>query len=372
MNSTLKKFLALILLWSGFGFALNQYLEQIPIEMVPEMVDSADELEGIKSSGVQEGAELVAQENKEPIEENDQTSQENDQTTLDYDQSLVLDSAALNEVSSGSDLEPLPPTSSNVLKIDLEENIVAITRDSPELIYRSDWDKLVDLLVYNMQINPNLNLEIIGHFDPREPIADPNLGIQRSVRVKNKLVAKGLNPDRINCRGNLKRLFDENSTMAPPIVIKPSEALMQPEGSDSGSTAEQKTESSQKVNSSYVEANMNLPKYKSLVYQPIFSDQGIVVDQRLIELIPSVAQWLDLDPKNFIEIIGHTDHVGHDQDNYRLALKWASQARSFLISKGINSERIKALSAGEQQPLYTNSNSRGREKNRRIELIFKF
>jgi len=365
MNSTLKKFLALILLWSGFGFALNQYLEQIPIEMVPEMVDSADDIKGTNDSEVQEGAELAAQENKQTLRENDPIATENDQT-------IAINSEASLQESSGSDPEPLPPTSSNVLKIDLEENIVAITRDSPELIYRSDWDKLVDLLVYNMQINPNLNLEIIGHFDPREPIADPNLGIQRSVRVKNKLVAKGLNPDRINCRGNLKRLFDENSTMVPPIVIKPSEALMQPEGSDSGSTAEQKTESSQRVNSSYVEANMNLPKYKSLLYQPTFSDQGIVADHKLIELIPSVTQWLDLDPKNYIEIIGHTDHVGHDQDNYRLALKWASQARSFLISKGISSGRIKALSAGEQQPLYTNSNSRGREKNRRIEFIFKF
>ena len=35
-------------------------------------------------------------------------------------------------------------------------------------------------------------------------------------------------------------------------------------------------------------------------------------------------------------------------------------------------DKIKALSAGEQQPLYTNSSLRGREKNRRIELIFKF
>lgn len=372
MNSTLKKFLALILLWSGFGFALNQYLEQIPIEMVPEMVDSADDIKGTNDSEVQEGAELVGQEKKKPIEENDQTSQENDQTTLDNDQSLVLDSAALNEVSSGLDPEPLPPTSSNVLKIDLEENIVAITRDSPELIYRSDWNKLVGLLVYNMQINPNLNLEIIGHFDPREPIVDPNLGIQRSVRVKNKLVAKGLNPDRINCRGNLQRLFDNNSVVVPPIVIKPSEALEEPQVTIEESTAEQKTASSREVNSSYGKTNENLPKYKSLVYQPTFSDQGIVADHKLIELIPAVAQWLDLDPNNFIEIVGHTDHVGHDQDNYRLALKWANQARSFLISKGINSERIKALSAGEQQPLYTNSNSRGREKNRRIELIFKF
>lgn len=371
MNSTLKKFLALILLWSGFGFALNQYLEQIPIEIVPEMVNSADDIKGTNDSEVQEGAELAAQENKEPIEENDQTSQENDQTTLYNDQTTAINSEASPEESSDSVPEPLPPTSSNVLKIDLEENIVAITRDSPELIYRSDWDKLVDLLVYNMQINPNLNLEIIGHFDPREPIADPNLGIQRSVRVKNKLVATGLNPDRINCRGNLQRLFDNNSVVVPPIAIKPSETLEEPQVTIAESTAEQKTASSREVNSSYGETNENLPKYKSLVYQPTFSDQGIVVDQRLMELIPSVAQWLDLDPNNFIEIMGHTDHVGHDQDNYRLALKWANQARSFLISKGITPGRIKALSAGEQQPLYTNSSSRGREKNRRIELIFK-
>ena len=72
------------------------------------------------------------------------------------------------------------------------------------------------------------------------------------------------------------------------------------------------------------------------------------------------------------EYLEHMDHVGQEQDNYRLALKWARQVRRFMIRQGFDANCLKPNSAGKQQPLYTNNNSRGRQKNRRVELILKF
>ncbi len=397
MSGPVKKLLLLLLLWSGFGFALNEYLEQKPLDALPVKDNaSLNSSENRSQSEVNEiqivtSSENVAIENfdEEPVK-NEGESFSNDLTDVNSDSEMEIDSQT-NESSQAI---------SSQFVLNLNNAVLNITPNTSELIWQSDWPKLVDQLSFNMRGNPNLTLEIIGHFDPSEPIAEPNLGIQRSVRVKNKLVAIGLNPDRINCRGNLQRLFDKNN-MVSPIIIRLSEPLSeliessknlkiieaQSQNKESSSELE-KTQSISEQNKnleqdsklapekvqvqSGVRSNPNLPKYNSLVYQPTFSDQGIVTDKSLLNLIPSAQQWLDLDKRNYIEIWGHTDHVGHDQDNYRLALKWANQTRSFLIANGINSERIKALSAGEQQPLYTNSNSRGREKNRRIELIFKF
>jgi outer membrane protein OmpA-like peptidoglycan-associated protein len=397
MSGPVKKLLLLLLLWSGFGFALNEYLEQKPSDNLPvkdstALISTENRTQSeVNERQIADSSENVALKNFEeaPIK--------NEIETISSDQT---DENSASEMEIISQTNETPQAMSSQFVLNLDSAVLDITPNTSELIWQSNWSELVDQLSFNMRVNPNLTLEIIGHFDPSEPIAEPNLGIQRSVRVKNKLVATGLNPDRINCRGNLQRLFDKNNKV-PPIIIRLSEPLSeqnesihnqevnkaQSQNKESSSASEKsQTTSEQNINlepdpqlgpekvqvQSGVRANPNFPKYNSVVYQPTFSDQGIVIDKSFLNLVPSVQQWLDLDKRNYIEIWGHTDHVGHDQDNYRLALKWANQTRSFLISKGINSERIKALSAGEQQPLYTNSNSRGREKNRRIELIFKF
>lgn len=398
MRGPVKKFLLLLLLWSGFGFALNQYLEHKPEQSLASEKKSSLSLDNKsiitsdnQSSVVSANNALIESEiEEEPLNLRDDielksTQNQNDNlSTGDLSDELAQGYFISDEnTDSSADFAAKR-------EMTLGTEVLAIVRNAPEIVFQSEWEKIVNQLAQNMRIKPNLTLEIIGDFDPSEPIADPNLGIQRSVRVKNELVAAGLNPDRIKCRGNLQRLFDPEST-TPPIVIKASESLLgvsEVEESLSASVSDTRSkenaeDAKDKINQDSqnfedepddlpLRNNPNLPKFKSVVYAPTFSDQGIVVDTDLVNLIPGVRQWLDLDSKNYIEIWGHTDHVGHEQDNYRLALKWARQARSFLISKGINPNRIQALSAGEQQPLYTNSNLRGRQKNRRLELIFKF
>ena len=340
MPGPLKNFLFLILLWSGFGFALNQYLEQKPVV-------TKNDLNAEESEAMNQGLFTA----------------ERDSVLV----SIQREDNNLAALDNQTSADPVLETSPVVHRVDpvvLGPNALDIVRNTPEIIWQKNWKDLSELLLYNMEKNSDFALEIIGHYDPSEPIAEPNLGVQRSVRVKNELVALGFNPDRIKCRGDLQRLFEENSSV-PSIFIKPSIPLTDP-------TEEELVVSEAVINSAPVRKNPNLPKYNSIVYHPSFSDQGVVLKSDLMELTPGVRQWLELDVQNYIELWGHTDHVGHDQDNYRLALKWARQMRQFFISQGIDSDRLKAFSAGEQQPLYTNSNTRGRLKNRRVELIFKY
>ena len=364
MSGLIKKFLLLSLLWSGFGFALNEYLDTSsmaasPIEASPVVNQSAERnVSTIDSETLDVTTQNSAAQTKTDLSASPPDAPLKDKQELD----IELD------------------TSSEILRVNrsviLGADVIRIVPNTPEVVWQRDWQALVEQLTYNMNADPDLTLEIIGRFDPSEPIADPNLGIQRSVRVKNKLVATGINGDRISCRAELQRLFEDN-TSAAGLLIRPSSALLPISSVVDGQNQVQKQnvpEREKPISRDKTEnnSNPNLPKYNSIVYQPTFSDQGVLVDNELIDLIPEVKQWLALDAKHYIDIVGHTDHVGHDQDNYRLALKWARQVRRFIISEGLASGRMRARSAGEQQPLYTNSNSRGREKNRRVELIFKF
>ncbi len=364
MSGLIKKFLWLLLLWSGFGFALNEYLDTTSMATNPQ--DNSP----VANQSTERNAATMESKNTDVNAQNSAV-----QTNTDLSESPP---DGLVEDEQDPDIEPDTPPEilMDNRPLVLGADVISIVPNTPEVVWQRDWQALVDQLTYNMNINPDLTLEIIGRFDPSEPIADPNLGIQRSVRVKNKLVATGINADRISCRAELQRLFTDNTPL-PGILIRPSSVLLPIASVVDGQNQVQKPDvpapekpvSRVKTEN---EINPNLPRYNSIVYQPTFSDQGVVVDNELIDLIPEIKQWLALDAKHYIDIVGHTDHVGHDQDNYRLALKWAQQVRRFFISEGLASGRMRARSAGEQQPLYTNSNSRGREKNRRVELIFKF
>jgi outer membrane protein OmpA-like peptidoglycan-associated protein/tetratricopeptide (TPR) repeat protein len=79
-------------------------------------------------------------------------------------------------------------------------------------------------------------------------------------------------------------------------------------------------------------------------------------------------------PNIILEIGAHTDHLGSNFYNMGLSRKRASSVVQYLISKGINKERLIPIGYGETKPLVLSVDQYGRdipqarEKNRRIEF----
>jgi len=70
-----------------------------------------------------------------------------------------------------------------------------------------------------------------------------------------------------------------------------------------------------------------------------------------------------------VEISGHTDFVGSKQFNKVLSQKRAAAVKSFLVSKGVDTRRIKTVGYGEERPLASNDDEKdGRSLNRRVEF----
>jgi len=56
-----------------------------------------------------------------------------------------------------------------------------------------------------------------------------------------------------------------------------------------------------------------------------------------------------------------------------MGLQYARQVRWYLISKGnFEKSAIKASSKGETEPIDTNNSKRGRNANRRIEIVYNY
>lgn len=85
-------------------------------------------------------------------------------------------------------------------------------------------------------------------------------------------------------------------------------------------------------------------------------------------ILLNTCQILLLNPDITVEIQGHTDIVGTPEFNRRLSIARAETVKRFLMSKGVNGNRLSVTGFGDTQPIADNTTSTGKAMNRRIEF----
>jgi OOP family OmpA-OmpF porin len=85
--------------------------------------------------------------------------------------------------------------------------------------------------------------------------------------------------------------------------------------------------------------------------------------------LDSVVQILRDHPRMTLEIAAHTDSRGDEERNLLLSQQQAESVRKYLVDHGVEASRLTARGYGETRPIESNSTSRGRAINRRVELI---
>jgi len=81
------------------------------------------------------------------------------------------------------------------------------------------------------------------------------------------------------------------------------------------------------------------------------------------------AKIMQENPEVVLELQGNTDSVGTDAYNKKLGDRRAKAVFDYLKSKGINPNRLKAVSFGESKPVSSNKTDAGRAQNRRVDLV---
>jgi outer membrane protein OmpA-like peptidoglycan-associated protein len=83
-----------------------------------------------------------------------------------------------------------------------------------------------------------------------------------------------------------------------------------------------------------------------------------------------LATFLSANPQTRILIEGHTDSRGSDEYNEVLSERRAKAVATELMSRGISPDQVQTLGRGKSYPVASNDTPEGRQRNRRVEIVF--
>ncbi len=196
--------------------------------------------------------------------------------------------------------------------------------------------------------HPNKVVHINSLYSANENFESPNLGVQRGEKIKKILLRAGISKEKIVIKSVIKGInFNKDGYYDNSISIF-----------------------FRAVDISRVE-NLKFKMPNTKIIYPSFSNSVILIDNNLKILLEEIKEAVKNNPEIKIEVIGHTDNIGNDIDNYRMGLTYSKQIEFYLVAKGgIEKSKIKSSSKGEAEPIDTNNSERGRIENRRIEIVF--
>lgn len=99
-----------------------------------------------------------------------------------------------------------------------------------------------------------------------------------------------------------------------------------------------------------------------------FETGKALLEPESYNVIDELISYLKRKPDQRIEIGGHTDNVGTAASNIKLSEERANAVRSYIISRGIEADRVTAKGYGMSEPVADNKTEEGRAMNRRTEV----
>jgi outer membrane protein OmpA-like peptidoglycan-associated protein len=87
------------------------------------------------------------------------------------------------------------------------------------------------------------------------------------------------------------------------------------------------------------------------------------------EKLAKVAGIVSGHPGLSLDVEGHTDSVGGDDYNQRLSEQRSEAVRAYLTQQGMAVSSVTAKGFGKSQPVASNDTAKGRQQNRRVELV---
>lgn len=101
----------------------------------------------------------------------------------------------------------------------------------------------------------------------------------------------------------------------------------------------------------------------------LFKQSTAVLLEESYPALDDMVEFLVANPKVRIELAGHTDNRGSAKLNLKLSQDRVNVVRKYLISKGIDDNRVTGKGYGGSRPIVNNDSEESRKLNRRVEFV---
>ena len=122
------------------------------------------------------------------------------------------------------------------------------------------------------------------------------------------------------------------------------------------------------------EVEVELKEEEKEILNTAFSDLEFNIGSAIITFssyssLGKLSALLSKKPDWKLKLSGHTDNVGSDKSNLLLSKNRAEAVKSVLTNRGVDANRVIVKYYGESQPIASNNEADGRQKNRRVEML---
>ena len=100
----------------------------------------------------------------------------------------------------------------------------------------------------------------------------------------------------------------------------------------------------------------------------LFATDSASLNPQLRSDLLVLSNSLNKYPQSIVTVTGHTDNTGAASYNQDLSERRADSVAGVLRTGGVAGSRIRAVGAGESQPIATNQTVSGRATNRRVDI----
>ncbi len=101
-----------------------------------------------------------------------------------------------------------------------------------------------------------------------------------------------------------------------------------------------------------------------------FDFDSIRVPEYAYPLLDKIALVMQEHEQLHLIMQGNCDSLGSDEYNYWLSGARAAALKSYLVSRGVNAERIRIHAYGDTRPITLDQSAAGRQANRRVDMQF--
>ncbi|HET6149408.1 MAG TPA: phosphate ABC transporter substrate-binding/OmpA family protein [Polyangia bacterium] len=112
------------------------------------------------------------------------------------------------------------------------------------------------------------------------------------------------------------------------------------------------------------------PLFTKPITVTFHTGQSEITSEGMALLNQHVVPQVQMAAGMYIRVEGNTDNLGDDKWNQGLSERRAESIVEYLVSRGVNRERIVARGNGSSKPVASNRSIEGRARNRRTEILF--